>query len=66
MRRIFTHRQHRAARRRQLVRDLVVGAVVVVLVQVLAPLLPAIKKIAEQPAAVSLALVTPDNPYGDR
>jgi hypothetical protein len=43
-----------------------VGAVVVALVQVVAPMIPAIKKIAEQPAAVSLALVTPDNPYGDR
>jgi hypothetical protein len=66
MRRIFTHRRYRAQRRRQVLRDLIVGAVVVVLVQFLAPMVPAIKNAAELPASVAVALVTPDNPEGAR
>jgi hypothetical protein len=66
MRRIFTHRRYRAQRRRQIIRDLIVGAVVVVLVQFMAPMIPAIKKVAELPASVAVALVTPENPDGNR
>lgn len=65
MRRIFTHQRRRAARRRQIIRDIIVGAVVVALVQFVAPMVPAIRHIAEQPDSVALALVTPENPYGN-
>ncbi|MCC6471969.1 MAG: hypothetical protein IT563_26895 [Alphaproteobacteria bacterium] len=61
-RRIFIH-DRRAERRKQLLRDVVVGAIVVTLVQLVVPMIPAVRSMVETPRAVALALVTPDNPY---
>lgn len=66
MRRIFTHQRRRAARRRQIIRDLVLGVLFVAAAQFAFPMIPGFKSITELPASVALALVTPEHPEGSR
>ncbi len=48
-RRPYTPRQRRADRRRQLLRDLILGAVVVAIAQVVAPYLPYVQQLQAVP-----------------
>lgn len=50
-RRLYTPRQRRSYRRRQLLRDLILGAVVVAIAQIVAPRLPFIEQLEAQPVA---------------
>lgn len=51
-RRLHTPRQRRSYRRRQLLRDLILGAVVVAIAQVVAPRLPFVQQLEAQPVGV--------------
>ena len=57
-RRLYTPRQRRSHRRRQLLRDLVLGAVVVAVAQIVAPRLPFVQQLEAQQVA-PLARVKP-------
>lgn len=57
-RRLYTPRQRRSYRRRQLLRDLILGAVVVTIAQIVAPHLPFVQQLEAQLVA-PLARVKP-------
>lgn len=61
-RRLFTPRQRRADRRRQLLRDLVLGAIVVAIAQMAAPHLPLVQQIEALPL-VATAPTTPASTF---
>lgn len=48
-RRLYTPRQRRAERRRQLVRDLLLAVAAVTLAQILVPLLPIVRELTADP-----------------
>jgi len=48
-RRLYTPRQRRADRRRQLLRDILLGVAFVTLAQILVPLLPAVRDLGIDP-----------------